>query len=725
MAERVSPVEVGKKLNLLENYLRKIEEVVNDRARVHEEIKRNYLSLRMKVALKRMEEMPVEKLSIEGCVIRTASLKSAGFSNLRQIAAASKNQIDAVQGIGDETLKRIIQRTKEIYKKTEEEVRVRLEPSMKEANNVVGYCAESLATEVEFERLNRIAGAIDPTTARRKMELADKLTSPVMLMFAKEADKAAAREAYEWISDVITALQAEDIDFLYQNYFTHKQSVTLQTAWDSFNKNTAPFYAVLEKIVGNIMVASNLTYGLTEELVKTIHAYELNLPLLKATLRNYQEFGTKYILFQKRTLLGDEMGLGKTMQAIAAMAHLKQIGMTHFIVVCPVSVLVNWVREIKQHSALEVMSIYGDNRSEQFLEWVENGNVAITTYETVTRLIETGVLSEETQIPNFMITVDEAHYLKNPEAARTQSVRVLSQLAEYALYMTGTPIENNVDEMIFLISQLNEELAGIIRDMKDLSDAPEFREKVSPVYLRRTREEVLSELPEMEEIDEWCVMTAEEKKLYIDLLAEGNFMKLRQMSFLAGQDSSSKIIRLLEIIREAKQEKRKIIVFSYFTNTIQLLKEILQEQAYGPISGAVSPDDRQAIVDEFSEGEDGSVLLCQIVAGGVGLNIQAASVVIIAEPQLKPSIENQAISRAYRMGQARNVIVFHMLSDETIDERIVDILRKKTEIFDSFADYSSAGDESMELLQNESEQKMLAQILEEERKKYDVPEDIK
>ena len=202
-------------------------------------------------------------------------------------------------------------------------------------------------------------------------------------------------------------------------------------------------------------------------------------------------------------------------------------------------------------------------------------------------------------------------------------------------------------------------------------------------------------------------------------------MKLRQMSFLAGQENSSKIIRLLEIIREAKQEKRKIIVFSYFTNTIQLLKEILQEQAYGPIFGAVSPDDRQAIVDEFSEGEDGSVLLCQIVAGGVGLNIQAASVVIIAEPQLKPSIENQAISRAYRMGQARNVIVFHMLSDETIDERIVDILRKKTEIFDSFADYSSAGDESMELLQNESEQKMLAQILEEERKKYDVPEDIK
>ena len=160
---------------------------------------------------------------------------------------------------------------------------------------------------------------------------------------------------------------------------------------------------------------------------------------------------------------------------------------------------------------------------------------------------------------------------------------------------------------------------------------------------------------------------------------------------------SSKATRMMELIREAEEEGRKIIVFSFFLDTIQKVTALLGDRCYGPINGSVSPQRRQEIVDAFNEAPAGSVLAAQIQAGGTGPNIQSASVVIICEPQFKPSIENQAISRAYRMGQTRNVLVYRLLCDETVDEKITQRLESKQEIFDAFADESVAADESMEL----------------------------
>ena len=170
-------------------------------------------------------------------------------------------------------------------------------------------------------------------------------------------------------------------------------------------------------------------------------------------------------------------------------------------------------------------------------------------------------------------------------------------------------------------------------------------------------------------------------------------MAMRQVSWDVALEHSSKAKRLLELCIDAKEDGRKIIVFTYFRETIRAVQKLLGTRALEPITGSVSPVRRQEIVDAFTRAEDGKVLICQVQAGGTGLNIQAASVIIFCEPQIKPSIENQAISRAYRMGQLRSVMVHRLLCDNTVDERILELLREKQDIFDSFAEESTVGSE--------------------------------
>ncbi|MBO7449327.1 MAG: DEAD/DEAH box helicase family protein, partial [Clostridiales bacterium] len=308
----------------------------------------------------------------------------------------------------------------------------------------------------------------------------------------------------------------------------------------------------------------------------------LDTSLMVATLRPYQEFGTKYILNQQRVLLGDEMGLGKTMQAIAAMAHLAANNLTHFVVVCPVSVMVNWAREVEKHSKLTTITVHGDKREELFKEFQEKGGVMITTYETIVRLN----LEES---PKFsMLTVDEAHYVKNPEAQRTKALRKMAALCDYRLFMTGTPLENRVEEMIFLVSMLRDSVSSELNSMKAVSKAPEFRSKVAPVYLRRVREDVLKELPEKFEKEEWVQLTDKEKILYAKALVSKNATTIRKVSYdVENLEDSSKIQRLLEICKEAEDDHRKIVIFSFFLGIIEKVSQALGDKCFGIITGAI------------------------------------------------------------------------------------------------------------------------------------------
>jgi SNF2 family DNA or RNA helicase len=160
-------------------------------------------------------------------------------------------------------------------------------------------------------------------------------------------------------------------------------------------------------------------------------------------------------------------------------------------------------------------------------------------------------------------------------------------------------------------------------------------------------------------------------------------MLMRRAAMLS--ERSQKVERLVEIIEEAESNGRRVIVFSYFRAVLAEIARVLPGQVFGPLSGSTPTKERQSLVDKFSAAGDGAVLVAQISAGGVGLNIQSASVVVICEPQIKPTMESQAIARAHRMGQTKTVQVYRLLTENSVDERVREILARKRQIFDAFA----------------------------------------
>ena len=319
------------------------------------------------------------------------------------------------------------------------------------------------------------------------------------------------------------------------------------------------------------------------------------------------------------------MGLGKTIQAIAVMAHLAASGDTHFLVVCPASVLINWSREVTQRSELRALVLHGPERTHLAERWIRQGGVAITTFESLSALNLT-----EAKPP--LLVVDEAHYVKNPAAKRSKAVRAIAPRCERVLFLSDTPMENRVDEFRTLVTYLQPDVAARISTVHGLAGAKAFRQAVAPVYLRRNVEDVLIELTELVQVEEWEKFGRDDGKAYRAAVLAGNFMAMRRAAFaVSTPKSSAKLMRLLEIADEARDNGHKVVVFSYFRDVLATVADALGDRAHRPITGSLAPAARQQIVDEFTQSAKPGVLVGQIQAGGVGLNIQAASVVILCE----------------------------------------------------------------------------------------------
>ena len=474
---------------------------------------------------------------------------------------------------------------------------------------------------------------------------------------------------------------AETIRQFYDNCSALKD-INFETILQDYKENAIQYYTVIEKFA-DIEIKDDVDEDIDVSLLKQIQAIPLFLESFHTELRHYQEFGTKYILHQKRVLLGDEMGLGKTIQAIAAMHHLHHEGHRYFLVICPASVLLNWKREVDKLTDMQAYILHGESFGD-YEKWKSDGGIAIINYEGLDKIIF------DKDFPLDMVVVDEAHFVKNKDTQRTRhTIRIIEQ-AEYALYMTGTAIENNVDEMCYLIECLNPSVANEIKGMKYLAKADLFRKKIAPVYLRRKRADVLMELPELTIHDEWCMMNDEEINSYRNAVESGNFMAMRRVSW--NSLNSTKAERMVELCLQALSEGRKVVIFSYFLDTLSFVSDLLLGKALPVISGKLSLEKRQDILCQFEE-PIARVLPIQIHAGGIGLNIQTAEIVILCEPQLKPSDEMQAISRIYRMGQVHHVFVYRLLSADTIDETLVKRLHDKQNIFDQFADESEMSEQ--------------------------------
>lgn len=484
----------------------------------------------------------------------------------------------------------------------------------------------------------------------------------------------------------------------------------------SYKNKSAEYIAIIEDVTGEKEDLSEGSY-LPNFIIEQVNKTNVNLKDMKATLRPYQKFAAKYVLRFKHVLLGDQMGLGKTLESLAVANHLYQEGKTHIIVVSPFSVLTNWEREISDHTTLSVYQFHGVTGFRNFDQWEANGGILLTNYEQCQKII-----NFRPSLKSDLIIVDEAHNIKNQSAQRTIATKRLLKNSQYQLLMTGTPLENNLSEMNSLISILRPSLGKQLSYEKYLGKN-RYKKNIASVYLRRKAKDVLKELPLVNMIQSWSKFNDEEQAYYDDAVSLGNsgFQKMRRAAFMG--ENSEKIAQIKHICEEARSNGEKVIVFSRFKeDVVYKLQRELPYVASKPITGDItSSKKRQAIIDEFSSSPNQSVLVCQIDAAGIGLNIQAASQVIICEPQMKPSTENQAISRAYRMGQTKNVTVYHMLTENSIDETMINKLNYKQKLFDKYANDSMVAelsqstddnkDQKQSALQNEIikiEQKRLA-----------------
>ena len=674
-------------LTLIEQYDEALSEIASQPQRQQESAAEVIKRLSAGELSRILRGMDVENVNRDRLGIRVASLRAVGIENMEQLCALSVDQINAVKGIGDDAAWLIYTIAGRIRQESAAglKLRVSLDDRSADASALLLTARAAMQTAGAVREAQSIWDEYHETVTAAYLDAKPAVSTLRWLITPAEKKKQAV-DAALYLYGLLSGDYGERVRTTLDAY-NERELLNAETVWEDFIKHSAAYYAEFDRLARAAGTLVDNSYsGLPEELVRQVEMQPIYTDGLHAVLRSYQEFGVRYILRQGSALLGDEMGLGKTVQAIAAMVSLKALGATHFMVVCPASVLVNWCRELGQFSDLVVTPIRGGDQAAA-RKWTEQGGVAVTTYESISRF----TLPESFRFS--MLIADEAHYVKNPAARRTQALLLLRRRAERVLFMTGTPLENRVDEMCFLVSCLRSDIAGQIKEMKYISSAPQFREKLAPVYLRRTREDVLSELPELIEKEEWCEMGIHEWKAYTLSVAAENFMAMRQVSWDVDLRYSSKAKRLRELCEAAEEDGRKIIVFTYFRETIRAVQKLLGTQALEPITGSLSPVRRQEIVDAFTQAEDGKVLICQVQAGGTGLNIQTASVIIFCEPQIKPSIENQAVSRAYRMGQLRSVMVHRLLCDNTVDERILELLREKQDIFDSFAGESTAGSE--------------------------------
>jgi len=676
--------------------------------------------LQARAVMNKLASIPVSEVNRDKQGIRVKLLSEHGYQSIADLMGVRSFQLSSLRGIGEKSAETICTVVSEIVKDAQETTRISINLDNKndESTSLVQAVSCYLHNTSIFDELKELQGFYKNNI---ETNISDLLPSAngFRWLFSSAEKKQKSVDAYQVLQSPDKKKYIDEVNTAINSLWQFNQ-MNAEESWDDFKKNSARFYAVLETITPHIMGDSGTGYGLPEDLAREIQDEVYFPDGLLCTLRSYQEWGVRYILHQKRVLLGDEMGLGKTIQAIATMVSLKNTGATHFIVVCPASVLSNWCREINKHSRLSVTKIHGSSKHMALRSWIRTGGVAVTTYET------TGIFNFSDDWMFDLCVVDEAHYIKNVDARRSRNVRFLCKHAERLLFMTGTAIENKVDEMVSLISVLQPEVANRITGKAMKSYASEFRKTIIPVYYRRKREDVLSELPDLIENKEWCTLGQMEMDEYRRTLDSRNFAAVRRVSWNVDDLSqSSKANRLLELVDEAKQEDRKVIVFSFFLDTIDKVMRLLGNQCVGPINGSVSPQKRQEIIDQFEAAPSGTVLAAQIQSGGTGLNIQAASVVVICEPQFKPSIENQAISRAYRMGQTRNVLVYRLLCENTVDERITNILEEKQEIFDAFADKSeAAASEKLEISSGAFKdiiQQEIDRINKEQGKTVDVP----
>jgi superfamily II DNA or RNA helicase len=700
------------------------------------EAQRAYRTLRNEAAADELAQMPLERIKdVTHGRLMLSALEKAGFRTVGSVLTAGQSALDTVPGVGPRTAAQVIAAARQIGAALAGTVTVRIDPDKRTIPQ-----ANLLGALHAYERAQADVPPRAPDPAPLKDELDDAVaqsrpaSSRLRMFFSSAGRKQGARDALVRLHQILgSAEAAEATDRLHPGApaALTDRAPDSTALWQDYLARPVAYNGLLIDVAGLGPDQESAEGFLPAEIAERVRDQPLDLSLVTASLRGYQAFGAKFALAQRRVIIGDEMGLGKTLQALAAMAHLSAAakaataeavggdaaGPVHFLVVCPASVVVNWIREVTKHTTLTAHKLHGPGRDRARERWLAAGGVAVTTYEALRSLAAPGVALDPDgegpapAVPLAMMIVDEAHYAKNAAALRTKAVNAWADATPRVLFLTGTPMENRVEEFRTLVGHLRPDVADTVKDVDGMLGGTRFRRAVAPVYLRRNQDDVLSELPPRLETSDWVDLDGDALEAYRAAVAEGNFMKMRRAAFAVDPapgapapgapapgapapgasgapgvpGDSKKLDRLIDIVEEATDDGRKVVVFSFFRTVLDTIMTVLGDKALGPLTGDVPPARRQALVDEFTASAGPSVLVAQIQAGGVGLNIQAASVVILCEPQWNPAIEEQAIARAHRMGQVRRVDVHRLLAEHSVDQQMLELTAAKRREFDEYA----------------------------------------
>ncbi|OWR29048.1 helicase SNF [Saccharibacillus sp. O23] len=443
----------------------------------------------------------------------------------------------------------------------------------------------------------------------------------------------------------------------------------------------------------------------------------LDFPLpdsMSGVLRDYQQTGYRWLKtlahYRLGGVLADDMGLGKTIQSIAyllsVLPEIRESGRPA-LVVAPASLLYNWLGELKRF-APEIRAAVADGTKadrEAALAGAAQTDILIVSYPLLRR-----DLAHYEKLDLHTLILDEAQAIKNPD---TQTARAVKQLrAGFRFALTGTPIENSLEELRSVFEAVLPGLYPNRREFAELSRET-VAKRARPFLLRRLKSDVLGELPEKIETIRVSELLPEQKRLYAAHLAKLRYETLKhldnseelgrsRLQFLAGltrlrqicchpalfaegyAGRSAKFEQLLETLEECRRAGRRVLVFSQFTEMLGLIGRELgyREMSFFYLDGATPVRERVELCERFNEGEK-EIFLISLKAGGTGLNLTGADTVILYDLWWNPAVERQAEDRAHRMGQTRVVQVIRLVAKGTVDEKMHELQRKKTELIDA------------------------------------------
>ncbi len=478
----------------------------------------------------------------------------------------------------------------------------------------------------------------------------------------------------------------------------------------------------------SIHVERNRAFKQIVENIREPRDMDFEIPQsLKGIMRSYQSIGFKWLKtlasYGLGGILADDMGLGKTLQTIAFFLSEKEKNMQPFMVVCPTSLVYNWESEIQKFApSLKTLVVLGSKKERsEIIDQITDEDVVITSYPLIRRDVE-----QYKDISFGYCILDEAQHIKNPDSVNAKSVKELGAKGYFAL--TGTPIENNLTELWsifdfvmpgYLLSHRKfvEKFEKPIVTGENIGALKELNKHVKPFILRRLKKDVLKELPAKIESTLTAELTEGQKKIYLAYLQQirGKIEEeMREKGFekshiqiLAGltrlrqicchpalfiedyEGDSGKMDLLLELLHEAKEGGHRVLLFSQFTKALKLIAKVLEKEeiSYLYLDGSTKVEARGEMVKTFNQGSK-DVFLISLKAGGTGLNLTGADMVIHFDPWWNPAVEEQATDRAHRIGQENSVQVMKLITKGTIEEKILDLQERKRELIGSVLENS-------------------------------------